>query len=68
MPWKTLDQEKPKDGQVCMVEFKHGFIDAFYSEEENIFSTYIWKDFSFYGYKWMPFEEFKALTKYEELK
>jgi hypothetical protein len=60
MRWRKIEDEKPADWQHILAKFKHGIIDCEWNGKEQTGSTYIWQDFNFFVYEWMPIEEFET--------
>lgn len=58
MKWIKFSEQKPKDGQHCLVMNRYTVIAGYYCEEEEHFSIYMWQDYDFYGTVWMPIETF----------
>jgi hypothetical protein len=57
--WRDMKTEKPKDGQDCLVDMKHGIHEGTWSESDQSFFTYLFNDIEFNGHRWVPIEEVK---------
>lgn len=59
--WRGIDNEKPSDGQDCITKMKHGIIQGTYSEKDETFGAYYWRDMEWYASEWAPIEDVDAI-------
>lgn len=49
MIFEYVPEDQLLDGEVYLVDMKHGLIEGCYSQKEQIFQGYYWSDLEFYG-------------------
>jgi hypothetical protein len=59
LPWIEMKDRKPEDGEWCLTDMKHGFISGCYSEHDDTFSGYYWRDMEWTASRWVPVESIK---------
>lgn len=55
--FKDITKEKPKDRESCLINCKHGIVEAIWREKEGSFVGYYWQDIYFGMCDWISISE-----------
>ena len=57
MNWRFTKDILPADGQLCLTYMKYGLISGKYDAENEWFTGYYSREYTWYATKWVPIED-----------